>query len=144
MNLRLQAPTARHLGVCTLFAPRHSVHYACVAHPCARPDLAHIWRFRFRTFMNSRGYSNGTKPIVECLRSSSQYSPALCNPAGVATPRNIPDIPSSSRLGTAADCSPTIATNFSNTPLGCSRTISGVRESCDRLRVGEPRPPRTR
>jgi hypothetical protein len=32
--------------------------------------------------------------------------------AGVAPPRNMQNIPSPSRLGTAADCSPTLAPNF--------------------------------
>jgi hypothetical protein len=47
MNLRLQAPTARHLGASSFFAARHRVNDACVAHLCARPDLVHIWRFRY-------------------------------------------------------------------------------------------------
>ena len=52
------------------------------------------------------------------------YSPGLDTPACVAPPRNIPHIPSLSRLGTGADSSPNFTANFSDAPLAVLKESS--------------------
>jgi hypothetical protein len=63
MNSLLQVLRARHLGACSLVAPRHAFQYACAAPLCARPDLTDSLRF------------GGVEPINN--ESSARHSYAI-------------------------------------------------------------------
>jgi hypothetical protein len=81
------------------------------------------------------GSISSTNPgghLVSCLRSSLHISAALDDASFVGPPLNIPDILSSARLASAADCSPICVTNFRDRTLGFLAS-----KSLDRLkRIG--------
>jgi len=79
-----------------------------------------------RHFRRMSPYTVHKSNLVPRPRSSLYISPALDDAGCVGPPLNIPDIPSSARLASAADCSSIYTTNFWDGTLASDQRPTGV------------------